>query len=275
MKKYKKENCHYNNKKRIAFTLAETLITLTILGIIAVITVTSIVRYYKKSVVETKLKLAYSIIVNATDLAEVELNQNSDDWDYVNGNNFNSNYIKNKLLPYLPVAQECSSSVHCLGDEGKKLKGQSDPGYTYINLGNGQYSNLYWAGSSGVILKNGMSIMFNRCLVGSSGFGVSNYYCQCFVDIDGPKKGANQLNKDIFVFYYTAAEPDTQTYNPRFSPYTVEWHLKRNGITTDCTKNSNCLNVKSGCKNGNINSTCFAYIMMNGWKIPNDYPVKF
>ena len=59
-----KRNTGLNSDKK-GFTLAETLITVTILGVIAAITLSSIFRFYEKSVNVTKLKKAYSRISNA------------------------------------------------------------------------------------------------------------------------------------------------------------------------------------------------------------------
>ena len=47
-----------NDKKRAAFTLAETLITLTILGIVAAITVPTLINKYIEATNRTKVKKA-------------------------------------------------------------------------------------------------------------------------------------------------------------------------------------------------------------------------
>ena len=44
------------NKNRKGFTLAETLITLSILGVVAVVMVPSIIRNYQKRITVTKLQ---------------------------------------------------------------------------------------------------------------------------------------------------------------------------------------------------------------------------
>ena len=50
----------FANAHSSGFTLAEVLVTLSILGIIAAVTVPSVVRNFQKLVTITKLKIAYS-----------------------------------------------------------------------------------------------------------------------------------------------------------------------------------------------------------------------
>ena len=52
------------------FTLAEVLITLGIIGIVAAITIPNLVSNYKKSVTENKLKAQVALISSAIQMAE-------------------------------------------------------------------------------------------------------------------------------------------------------------------------------------------------------------
>ena len=49
-----------------AFTLAETLVTLTILGLVAMVLIPSIMKNYQKRLTITRLKMAYSMLDNMT-----------------------------------------------------------------------------------------------------------------------------------------------------------------------------------------------------------------
>lgn len=55
-----------------AFTLAETLMTLTIIGIVAIVTIPSVTANYKKMVLETKLKKFYLKMNETISLAEMK-----------------------------------------------------------------------------------------------------------------------------------------------------------------------------------------------------------
>ena len=81
-------------KKKLAFTLAEVLITLGIIGIVAAITIPSLITRYQKRETATRLKATYSIIANALKLAEEE----NGDLDFT-GSTALENFDK-YLLPY-------------------------------------------------------------------------------------------------------------------------------------------------------------------------------
>ncbi len=65
--------------KRAAFTLAEVLITLGIIGVVAALTIPSIVSHFRKKEVETKVAHFYSVMNQAIAQSEVE-NGPKDTW---------------------------------------------------------------------------------------------------------------------------------------------------------------------------------------------------
>ena len=65
-------------KKKKAFTLAEVLITLTIIGVIAAITIPTLMKNYQNHANYAALKKTYSIIQNAYKLVENEYGRYSD-----------------------------------------------------------------------------------------------------------------------------------------------------------------------------------------------------
>ena len=69
-------------KKIKSFTLAEVLITLVIIGIIAAITVPMIMANHRKIEFSARLKKFYSTMNNAVKLAETEWGLTVYDWDY-------------------------------------------------------------------------------------------------------------------------------------------------------------------------------------------------
>lgn len=67
------------SRLNFAFTLAEVLITLGIIGVVAALTIPPLVQKHKKMVVETRLKHFYSTINQAIVLSETE-NLSKEDW---------------------------------------------------------------------------------------------------------------------------------------------------------------------------------------------------
>jgi len=58
--------------KRAAFTLAEVLITLAIIGVVATMTIPTLISNYNKKIVETRLLKFYSSMNNAIRLSEID-----------------------------------------------------------------------------------------------------------------------------------------------------------------------------------------------------------
>ena len=65
---------HFTYAKRAAFTLAEVLITLAIIGIVAAMTIPTLIAKYQEKVMVTKVKQGHSILMNAIQLYMVQNN---------------------------------------------------------------------------------------------------------------------------------------------------------------------------------------------------------
>ncbi len=70
-------------RKRAAFTLAEVLITLAVIGIVAAMTIPTVMNKYNQILAETRLKLFYSTMNNAIALSEID-NGYKTTWDFNN-----------------------------------------------------------------------------------------------------------------------------------------------------------------------------------------------
>ena len=77
--------------RKIAFTLAEVLITLTIIGIIAALTIPNLMQKYTKHTYVVGLKKAYSTLQNAVKM--IPLTENCPAGDYDCAGTFNGNDI--------------------------------------------------------------------------------------------------------------------------------------------------------------------------------------
>ena len=100
---------YHRIKKSPGFTLAEVLITLGIIGVVAAMTLPSVILNYQKKVTVNRLKQAYSTISQALVMAQKDHGDISG-WDIASGltsldqvdvslNNFANKY----LIPYIKL----------------------------------------------------------------------------------------------------------------------------------------------------------------------------
>lgn len=175
-------------KKREAFTLAEVLITLGIIGVVAALTIPTLVNNYRKKQFETGLKKEYSVLLQALDMykQDNETPLKKEDTDQSSGE------FKNKIQPYLKILVDCgntqaSSKAKCVpnGDYTQDKK------YTYKTYsGNTARETLFDDGQ--IILNDGSHLLFEN-----PGYGSSVYVS---IDVNGYNKLPNKWGEDLFTF---------------------------------------------------------------------------
>lgn len=196
--------CHYFYKKKLfAFTLAEVLITLGIIGVVAAMTMPALVGKYKNQVLITQSKKTFSKISNAFNLLKAESGYS--DYSVIFENS--SEQILNDLTKYIQVTQNCGTKTGCWA---KETKPQKNSGESY---------NFYTSHAMAkAIMLDGSTIAINSyntrnvggdCLskfdsgtTDADGNPIYNYSNQCgliFFDANG-EKGPNQYGADTFSF---------------------------------------------------------------------------
>lgn len=221
-----------------AFTLAEVLITLGIIGIVAAMTTPALIGKYQKQAMLTKLQKAYSILNTAMRLAEAE-HGDYEYWDsgFERANEYYEKYYK----PYFKVVKECNTYQAC--------GYSSNTPYVHLN-GTVWNQGLIWEGRrKAFIATDGMII--NLITGGGGGGGAAGEYGardEFTVDINGPNK-PNMLGKDVFRF--------VKRGKMALMPLGYD--------KTDDDISIQCSSVSSG-------AYCAAKIMRDSWKIKNDYP---
>lgn len=170
-----------------AFTLAEVLVTLTIIGVVSSMTVPTLMFNYKEKQAVTGVKKIYSILAEAVKLAELE-NGEANTWDVGQRDTYEgSKKVAEYIMPYLKIEKDCGNKSGCFySGTYKNLKGKAYPWQfdTY---------NLYHK----VKLTNGMSLAF---------WSPGNEYCaqnnkQCgsvIFDINGAA-APNHVGVDVFM----------------------------------------------------------------------------
>ncbi len=159
--------------KFFGFTLAEVLITMGIIGVVAVLTIAVIVPKFKEYTYVHQFKVAYSVLQNAYTKIQ------SEDGDFQGYSSAEELY--EKFLPQLKVVEKCFKTEGCF------------PNITYDTLSNhSKYVNFYSSLCPKLRLANGILVAFgNR---------------ELYVDTNGDK-GPNKLGIDMFHFRFQTVKP--------------------------------------------------------------------
>ena len=235
---------HRSLKRNAAFTLAEVLITLGIIGVVAALTMPSLIANYQKSQFEAGVKKMASVVGQAatklmadegvSKITETSLLYHpTDDWDTMCklGGEF--------LDKYFNVVDKCETYEKCFGE-------------TYKHADKDYADTFEFGGYSADacrILADGVSI----CAVA----GDSSYYAADFnFDLNGPK-GPNKQGYDLFYFsvYYDGSISEVP-------PECRKDAAQCNGYTP--------IEKADLCKNGEVSgygAGCFMYLQRNGFKI--------
>ena len=109
---------HFNDIRRVAFTLAEVLITLGIIGIVAALTLPSVITNHQKQKTVSYVKKFYNEINNAVRMAVVD-NGDVELWmeDYRDDNySANLKFVQDYILPYIKYLKvdNCNTQRVCV-----------------------------------------------------------------------------------------------------------------------------------------------------------------
>lgn len=181
--------------KKMAFTLAEVLITLGIIGIVAQMTIPTLISNVEKQTTITSLKKAYSTLSQAYALS-VERNGTPDSWGLENATGAGASTLLNTLGSSLIVTKNCGTGLGCFPtEEYKRLNNVLEPNfntqtnYARAQLGDGSLLRVYVSDKDCNTSKD-------------PSLGLSSICGLIHVDINGFKK-PNQWGRDFFGFYIT------------------------------------------------------------------------
>lgn len=180
---------------KFAFTLAEVLITLGIIGIVAAMTLPALIQNHQKKVTIEQLKKTYSVISQAVNSSVAE-NGSTEYWDYsLSAKDFFEKY----LSKYLKKTKEAPLTTIKNKITYKYLNGEPDRG------------GLNNVNSYGVKLSDGTLVYID----GWTDSKTRNV----IIDLNGYTK-PNQTGKDVFWFIifpkigFLPSEPDAQVNVP-------------------------------------------------------------
>lgn len=177
-----------------AFTLAEVLITLGVIGIIAAMTIPALIGNSNEKVTVSQLKKSYSTLSQAVTMA-VQENGTVDTWNIGNyGDTGKALNILTNLKPYLKITKTCTGAV----------SNGCNPNNSYT-LSNGVYAWNWTNVQYRAELGDGTYLyVLNGTTDCTSTFGSTDTLKQgcgyMYVDINGDKL-PNTIGRDIFLFY--------------------------------------------------------------------------
>lgn len=167
-----------------AFTLAEVLITLGIIGVVAALTIPNIIQKQTEKQTVVRVKKAYSTLLNAYQLAKYEYGDPREDLDWSNANNYKRPFLE-RLMPYLNVAVDCKNNIKlCYDQDSRKGSHKAQLEKTW---------GVFNESTASVLLKDGTLISIVQ-----SGNPYTKHV-SIMVDINGPKK-PNAYGHDTFFF---------------------------------------------------------------------------
>ena len=181
-----------DGKRKIAFTLAEVLITLGIIGVVAALTLPSVIQNYREQQTVAKLKKIYSIL-NQAMISAVNEYGTLDTWGLRDGDaSEGAKLLQDRIfVPNLKIINYCEKLNSCVG--GKPYKYITGTEHISYN-GNGGYRRL--------ILSDGTTLIYHVSSEDCNS-DIPHAWTGCAsinVDVDGYYKGPNTFGKDTFSF---------------------------------------------------------------------------
>ncbi len=244
------EYTDFNHK--VAFTLAEILITLGIIGIVAAMTLPTLIGKYQKSVVSARNKKFVSSI-NQAILTSTVYNGEPSTWtkQIAFGNpEALYNWFNQYIAQYMKILKDCSkNSVECIGE------------YKYCDLTDCRKAT--YLGTVGVfyILNDGSLIS----AVTGGGRDENNMTNTLTLHIKFDANGytgPNQLGQDIFSYRLSIN-------NKKFY-ITCDTHKNKTGGSISIDNNRQTL-IES-CRTNP--QTCSCLLMKDNFEFKDDYPFK-
>lgn len=179
--------------KRIAFTLAEVLITLGIIGVVAAMTIPTLMKNYQKKVLEVQFKKSVAVVQQIILKARQEL-----DTEYLA--TYCASYSAEKLYYNKNSCYNAIYNQMNLIQPANKWERLSGIRYS-VNRDDGSVKNFTGETSIGNIDSSFSGILYTNPLKDGSFISaqVANRYLWFIVDTNGYSK-PNKLGQDIFVF---------------------------------------------------------------------------
>lgn len=184
---FSKESLSANNSGKFnGFTLAEVLITLGIIGVVAAMTLPSLVQKNRNKQLETALKRNYSILGQVLNMYQAETGER------VKAGQLGKHQLKPILMKYLNTVKDCGLGF----DDAEKacIKNTTDE-----ELKNNPYKSYNGKASMNLgVFDDGQFVTNDGSLIIIENNVGDNIYIS--IDVNGYNKNPNRLGQDLFMF---------------------------------------------------------------------------
>ena len=223
----------YSPHKKVAFTLAEVLITLGIIGVVAAMTIPALMTDYRKETTAARVKKFYSVINNAVMFAAAEHGDVSV-WMSAPANldyNENLNFVQIYLMPYIKYTRydNCYGNSVCV----------------YMADGGMFFFSVDYNGGDIVYFVNG-----------KFDYNIRNVFAFQFNKINGTTVDGEQI-----------VRPNNKT---TVEPYVFELDGTYETLINDPRRG--CSKARETTSTVRLGTFCTKLLQMNGWKITDDFP---
>lgn len=231
--------------KSLAFTLAETLVVIGLIGIVSALTLPNLNKNTGDMEQVARVKKQQQVLTEAYGRARAKYGTNLKAWLDLDSNNTDrSTRVAERFKENMTIKKSCGLAQNsgCFASSN------------VLNLNGSAYSSSIDSESSSYkfVANDGTSYAFSCSVPSASGLRPVGFLtrsgCVITIDVDGPNKGSNTIGKDIFKFSITGKSPQ---------------------IFTSSLSTSLIVGSQTDCQSGDA-FVCTSYIIENG---NTDYPV--
>lgn len=172
------------------FTLAEVLITLGIIGVVAAMTLPALIQNTQNKELEAGLKKGASEISQALNMYQAE------NGEPIVANNLGSHELKSEMMKYFKVLQDCGYGFNDADTACIKNYNDADRNSTtYKNFTGTNTVDLKMFDDGQFVLTSGAIILINNVV---DIYNSKDIYIS--IDVNGYNKRPNRLGQDLFMF---------------------------------------------------------------------------
>ena len=265
--------------KRIAFTLAEVLITLGIIGVVAALTMPALIQNHKRVVASAQLKKLNSTMANWINSAVFELGEPGywDNWNYMTGETCVNTYFKPFLntakVEYgdfpLYIDEKCKQSSKNNSEKVEEEMIKSSEKLRGLKPAEPDNSCLtYYHGDIKFTLNDGAVFYIKQKTISTA--------TSIALDINGDKK-PNKLGHDRFLLNFSHWAPPKMICNSSKRYICAMRDPTDSNNFAPRTRNE----LIAGCKRGGMDiifgqryDYCAILLELDNWEFKKDYPLK-